>query len=416
MDDLETLQRLGLALAIGVLIGIERGWHSRAEPEGTRVAGVRTFALGGLLGGAWASLADQLGDGVLVAAFLAYAATIIAFRLRASANTHDYGATTVIAALLTFAFGAIAVRGSMQVAAAGAVVATLLLGIKPQLHHWVERIEREELMAVLKLLAMSIVLLPVLPNEGFGPWHALNPYKIWWMVVLVAGISFAGYVAVKAVGERRGIMLAAAAGGVVSSTAVTASFSRQAHNAPVLAPLYASGVALACATMFPRVILLVSVVHPTLLPRLWPPLAAAALAGFVAAALLARLGRAETPKSAHAHRNPFEFGLALRFGAFLAAVMFLSRALNVWMGDAGTYVLATASGLVDVDAITLALANLTDGPPEFLIANAICLAAAVNTLVKAGLAFYLGGGAFGARVAAALGISLAAGGAVLLLT
>jgi uncharacterized membrane protein (DUF4010 family) len=417
MEDFDTLQRLALALAIGILIGLERGWHGRGEPEGGRVAGVRTFAIGGLLGGLAALLAETMDDAVMAVAFLAYAAILIALRLR-RADTNDVGATTTIAGLITFALGALAVRGSMQAAAAGGVVTALLLGIKPQLHRLIERIERDELMAVLKLLMMSVVLLPVLPNQGFGPWHALNPYKLWWMVVLVAGISFVGYVAVKVAGARRGIVLAAVAGGIVSSTAVTASLSRQAKGSAVLAPLYAGGVALACATMFPRLILLVSIVHPALFEVLWPPFAAAAAANFLIAAWLIQRGRTETVDGVQdEHRNPFEFMLALRFGLFLAAIAVLSRALSAWLGDTGLYLLAAASGLADVDAIALTLANMGgNAPPEHMVANAICLAAGVNTVVKAGLAFYLGGGTFGLKVSAALSASLVAGGIVLALT
>lgn len=415
MEDFDTIRRLALALALGILIGLERGWHGRAEPEGGRVAGVRTFALGGLLGGLFAVLSEDIGDVLLATAFLAYTGLLVAFRLRIRPTAHDFGATTVVAGLVTFALGALAVRGSMQAAAAGAVVTTLLLGIKPQLHHFIEKIERDELMAVLKLLMMSVVLLPVLPNEGMGPWHALNPYKLWWMVVLVAGISFAGYVAVKIAGAKRGVVLAAIAGGVVSSTAVTASLSRQAKDSKSLAPLYAGGVALACATMFPRLILLITVVHPTLFEDLWPSFAAAAAANFLVAFWLIQHGKTNAQDGVDSgHRNPFEFMLALRFGIFLAVIAVLSRALNAWLGDTGLYLLAAVSGLADVDAIALTLANMGDGaPPEHMIANAICLAAAVNTVVKAGLAFYLGGAHFGQRVALALGASLIAGGAVL---
>lgn len=417
MEDFDTLQRLALALAIGVLIGLERGWRERAVPEGGRVAGVRTFALGGLLGGVSAVLSDSTSDAVMAVAFLAYATILIALRLRSRPDSNDVGATTTIAGLVTFALGTLAVEGSMQAAAAGGVVTALLLGIKPQLHRLIERIEHDELMAVLKLLVMSVVLLPVLPNQGFGPWHALNPYKLWWMVVLVASISFVGYVAVKVAGAKRGIVLAAIAGGIVSSTAVTASLSRQAKGSAALAPLYAGGVALACATMFPRLILLVSVVHPALFEVLWPPFAAAAAANFVIAAWLIRRGRAETADSVQGeHHNPFEFMLALRFGLFLATIAVLSRALSAWLGDTGLYLLAATSGLADVDAIALTLANMGENaPPEHLVANAICLAAGVNTVVKASLAFYLGGTGFGARVAGALGASLVAGGAVLAL-
>ena len=418
MDDLEVLLRLAMALAIGTLIGLERGWHGREVPEGHRVAGVRTYALGGLFGGVSAVLTESLGAIVLAVAFVAYAATMITFRLRRHDSQVDVSATGTIAALLTFALGALAVLGSVQAAVASGVVATIILGIKPQLHRFIARIERDELMAVLKLLLMSLVLLPVLPNEGFGPWQALNPYKLWWMVVLVTGISFVGYVAVKVAGARRGIVLAAVAGGVVSSTAVTASLSRQARVSTALAPIYAGGVAIACATMFPRLILLVSVVHPSLFTMLWPAFAAAAAANFAIAAWLIRTGNANAAGDVkEEHRNPFEFSLAFRFGLFLAAIAVLSRALQAWFGDAGTYVLAAASGLADVDAIALTLANMADGaPPEIVIANAICLSAAVNTVVKAGIAFSLGGSAFGLRVALALGASLIAGGAVLILS
>ncbi len=418
MNDLELLLRLALALAIGTLIGLERGWQDRDVPEGGRVAGVRTFALSGLFGGVSAALTDILGPVALAVTFAAYAATMIAFRLRRHDSRERVSATTTIATFLTFALGALAVLGSAQAAVASGVVATLILGIKPQLHRFIARIERDELMAVLKLLVMSLVLLPVLPNEGFGPWQALNPYKLWWMVVLVTGISFVGYVAVKVAGARRGIVLAAVAGGVVSSTAVTASLSRQARVSTALAPIYAGGVAIACATMFPRLILLVSVVHPSLFTMLWPAFAAAAAANFAIAAWLIRTGNANAAGDVkEEHRNPFEFSLAFRFGLFLAVIAVLSRALQAWFGDAGTYLLAAASGLADVDAIALTLANIGEGaPPEMVIANAICLSAAVNTVVKAGIAFSLGGTAFGMRVAIALGASLIAGGAALVLS
>ncbi|MBM3541337.1 MAG: MgtC/SapB family protein, partial [Alphaproteobacteria bacterium] len=221
MTDIETIGRLGLALALGILVGIERGWHAREEPEGSRVAGVRSFALSGLLGGLAGSLAEDMGEALLAAMFLAHAGVMILFRLRATAASHDYGSTTTVAALVTFALGALAVRGPMEAAAAGAVLTALLLGIKPVLHGWLARLEYAELMATLKLLAMSVVLLPVLPDRGFGPWQALNPYELWWMVVLVASLSYVGYFAAEMAGPRRGAVLAALAGGLVSSTAVT---------------------------------------------------------------------------------------------------------------------------------------------------------------------------------------------------
>jgi hypothetical protein len=165
MSDFVMFERLALALAAGILIGIERGWHGRAEAEGSRVAGIRTFGLIGLLGGVWMLIADFAGEVVLGLAFGAFALVFLGSHMAAVQQRHDVGATTAVAALLTFALGAMAVAGELALAAAGAVITSMLLGLKPVMHRWLERISYEELLAVLKLLVMSVVLLPVLPNE-----------------------------------------------------------------------------------------------------------------------------------------------------------------------------------------------------------------------------------------------------------
>ena len=197
LEFFELSQRMAVALAIGVLIGLERGWHGRDEAEGQRVAGMRTFALIGLLGAGSSLLALQLGEIFLGFAFASVAAVMTLFRLRAAAETKDYGATTIIAGLLTFALGALAMRGELGLAASVGVVAALLLGVKPGLHRLLLKIDYEELLAVLKLLAMSVVLLPVLPNRGYGPWQMLNTYEVWLMVVLICSISFVGYLGIR---------------------------------------------------------------------------------------------------------------------------------------------------------------------------------------------------------------------------
>ena len=145
----------------------------------------------------WAALAAFLGELLLAAAFVSFTLVILVTRIRATGQTQDYGATTVIAGMLTFALGAIAVQGEIAIAAAGGVITATLLGIKPQLHKLMSRISQEELFSVLKLLVMSVVLLPVLPNRGYGPWEVFNPYELWLMVVLIAGVSFLGYAAVR---------------------------------------------------------------------------------------------------------------------------------------------------------------------------------------------------------------------------
>ncbi|MEQ8193330.1 MAG: MgtC/SapB family protein, partial [Rhodospirillales bacterium] len=194
MEDIDLYQRLGLALGIGLLIGIERGWQFRTEVEGGRIAGARTFTLIGLLGGVWGVLALNVHVAILGAAFLGFSALLVTayiFNLRHSAKP-DLGITTEVATLLTFALGALAVLGDMILAAAAAVVTVAVLDIKARMHGWIETITKYELDAAIKLLLISVVLLPLLPDKGFGPGQVLNPFTIWWMVVLIASLSFLG--------------------------------------------------------------------------------------------------------------------------------------------------------------------------------------------------------------------------------
>lgn len=417
MEELELFKRFGVAVGAGIIVGIERGWHSRDEAEGQRVAGVRTFAIAGLLGGLWAYLADLLGQIVLGFAFLAFAAIMIFARMRRSLAVGDYGVTTVVASLVTFAIGAIAIRGELSIAAAASVITAMLLGIKPMLHRWIEKIERRELMAVLELLVMTLVLMPVLPDKGFGPWEALNPREIWWMVVLIAGMHLVGYIAVRLLGSRHGIPMAGLAGGLVASTAVAVSFSRLGREAPRAARAYAAGIVLASATMFARVAIVVAVLKPALLVYLLPPMLAATVAGLIAALLLWRgvkSGSAAGPDIKP--RNPFEFGTALKFGALLAVVMLASQGLKEWLGETGILIAGLVSGLADVDAITLSLTRLAGTDVPLAIAAAgIAIAAGANTIVKSGIAFVAGGRRMGLLVGTGLGAATIAGVAGLLI-
>ena len=416
LPQLELFERLGVALALGVLIGIERGWHERDLGEGRRIAGIRTFGIAGLLGGAWALLAEMLGAVVLGFAFLAFAGVVVLARLQVARETKDYGSTTVVAALLTFGLGALAGRGQMQLAAAAAVLTALLLGIKPILHGWLSRISFEELLAVLKLLVMTLVLLPVLPDRGFGPWQALNPYEIWLMVVLIAGISFLGYAGVRLMGESRGLLLTAVAGGLVASTAVTINYARLARANPQRAPLLAAGIALAAATMFPRTLVIAVLIDRQLLGLLAWPLGLATAGGFLAAGLLWLRQREAGQATELRLQNPFEFGMALKFGLLLTGIMLLVRAAEAWAGETGIYALALLSGLADVDAINLSLSRLAgETLAPAAAALGILLACLSNTLVKAGIAVVSGGRALALPVAAALGTGLAAGALGLLL-
>ncbi|MDA3868366.1 MAG: DUF4010 domain-containing protein, partial [Gammaproteobacteria bacterium] len=256
---------LSVSLAIGLLIGTERGWKAREAKEGERIAGVRTYGLIGLLGGGTSLLAAEFGVLALGLAFVGLAGALTtAYVVNRGNGERDIGITSLIAGLLTFTLGAVAAMGEVAIAAAFAVVTTLLLSYKPVLHRWVRVLEAEELRATIKLLLISVVLLPILPNQGYGPWQVLNPYTLWWMVVLIAAISFVGYFAIKIAGARRGIIFTGLFGGLASSTALTLHFSRLSHRNKALESIRAMGILLACGTMFPRMLLVASVIHPEL--------------------------------------------------------------------------------------------------------------------------------------------------------
>ncbi len=410
--DAGNLSRLALALAIGLLAGLERGWQKRNEPEGSRVAGFRTFGLIGLLGGLWALLAGSQ-TWVLAMGGIALA-LLLAAGYRAGADARgDLGLTTEVAALAVFALGALAVRGHTLEAAAGGVVMTGLLSLKPLLHRWLGHLNESELLAAIQLLLISIVVLPNLPDRGFGPWEALNPRHIWWMVALIAGISFAGYVSGKVLGPRGGIAATSLLGGLVSSTAVTLSMARLDQVNPKGWRLHAAGVVIASAVMFPRILLEVSVVNHDLLGGLVPSLTAAALIAFLGAWLLLRFP-GEHPASPSSLKNPMELGAALFFGALLAVVTLAAVALRHWLGDAGVYLTSAAAGLMDVDATTLSLARLAgEGMDPEVASRGILVAAGVNTVSKAVMAAAISGGRLGWACAGILGAALAAGAAVL---
>ncbi|MEX2489840.1 MAG: MgtC/SapB family protein [Pseudomonadales bacterium] len=379
---MDTILQLGIALAIGFLIGMERGWQEREAEEGQRLAGIRTFGLIGLLGGTWALISQEMGVLLQGFAFLALASFLMLGYYLDVRKDHDIGLTTVMAAMLTFTFGALCVIGHATVAAAAAVVTTTILTLKPTLHQWLQKMERVELHAVLKFLLISVVILPVLPNQGYGPWQTLNPYQIWWMVVLIAGISSVGYFAIKLAGAEKGISLTALFGGIASSTATTINLAHF-RNKMDIPFLLSAGVLLSAATMFPRVLIEVAVVNWSLLPLVAIPLVSMTLVTL----LLAVWAWWRNPVTDEHHEleleNPFQIMTALKFGALLALIMLLAKGLQAWLGDQGIYLLSLASGLADVDAITLSLAKMArEGLAAQVAADGIVIASIVNTAVK----------------------------------
>jgi uncharacterized membrane protein (DUF4010 family) len=411
MDETETLTRLGLSLAIGFLIGVERGWREREEKEGERAAGLRTFALIGLFGGVWGLLTREIGPAPMGLAFLAIAGAVTLFRWREVEREGTFGMTTLVAAFLAFSLGALAVLGDMIAAAAAGVATAALLAAKEWLHGWLRVLTWPELRAALILLAMSFVALPVLPDKGYGPYEALNPYQLWLMTIVIAGVSFIGYVATKIAGERYGALIAGTAGGLVSSTAVTLDFARRTRAAPALWRPHLSGALAASTVMFARVIVVVALFGPGLLMAVAPALGVATLVSAAAALVLNHsFARREAEREGAAVvRNPFELATVLGFAALLAAILVLTRIVTEYFGGAGSIVLAAVAGLADVDAITLSMTGLADGPEAGTAAIAILVAVAANSASKSVLAMTLGGRRFGLAYAGITAAALAAG-------
>ncbi|MGZ8943730.1 MAG: MgtC/SapB family protein, partial [Methylobacter sp.] len=399
MTELESFKLLSIALAIGLLIGLERGWRTRELEEGMRVAGLRTYGMISLLGALSGILAQQINAYFMEFAFLGLASILLVAYSKGLDRFKDFSITGTVASMITFTLGALTVFGHIALAAASAVVITSLLGFKPLLHSWMKKLEQEELDATLKLLLISVVVLPILPDRNYGPLAAVNPYQIWWMVVLIAGISYLGYFAVKIVGNQYGPILTGALGGLVSSTAVTLNLSRLSKQYPNMENVLAGGILTACATMFIRTLLLTSVMNPKLSLALLPALLIMSAFTYFVAFLLWRSGRGFRTDEEIKLENPFQLGMALKFGAFLVVIMWLSKLLNVYFGDMGNYFLAATSGMADVDPMTLLMSQMSrDGANLSVAAKTILIAVSVNSSVKGVLILTIGSQALALRV------------------
>ena len=410
MTELENFKVLGIALAIGLLIGLERGWRARDRSEGMRVAGLRTYGMIGLLGGLTGMLAQQTAPVLMGFVFLGLTSVLLLAYSKSLDNFKDFSITSIIASLVTFTLGALTVFGHATLASASAVVITALLGSKPLLHGWMKKLEQRELNATLKLLLISVVMLPILPDEGYGPWAVFNPYHIWWMVVLIAGISYLGYFAIRIAGNQHGPVLTGALGGLVSSTAVTLNLSKLAKQSPNMENVLAAGILTACATMFARTLLLTSVMNPALFRTLLPGLLLMAVFTYAVAFLLWKNAREFGTIDEITLENPFQLGMAIKFGAFLVLIMLLSNTLRVYFGDMGTYFLAAASGLADVDPMTLSMSQMSkNGLAVGVAAKAILIAVSVNSGVKSIFSWVIGGRALAFRVGSALAGAVGAG-------
>lgn len=406
---------LFVALLLGAIVGTQRGWVMRNSVEGSRVAGIRTFSLVGLLGGLVGILANLytpllLGFALIALVILACIAFVIQQK-----KSEDISITGVVSLVITFVLGSLAVSGEAVLAAAAAVITAVVLDNKKELHQALQRLQEYELDAALRLLLISIVLLPLLPNQAYGPWKALNPYEIWWMVVLIASISFVGYFAIKIGGAKRGILFTSVFAGLSSSTALTLQFSHLSREQEGISPLLASGILLSCGTMFPRLLIVLSVLNPQLVSLLWPIVLVMMIALYLPAWWIWRRSEVEKIEQSNKQTNPLALQSALFFGVVLAIIMLLSHALSDWFGSAGILVLSAVSGITDVDAISLTLGRQSTQSLAIEVAVlGIFIAASVNTIVKMGMVLMIGARQLWAKVAPPMLSAVCLGGLVYL--
>ena len=391
---LEFIQAFLLSLGIGLLMGLER------ERNPASRAGLRTFALVSLLGTVCALLAVRTESPWLIAAGLVTAGAMMIAAYHRQPDASDPGTTSVVALLLAFCYGAMIWYGYRTLAVMLAILSTILLYFKAELQTVSKQLTRRDITSVLQFCVLSLVILPILPNRNFGPYDTLNPYQVWWMVVLISGVSLAGYAALRIIGQRHGAPILGLLGGLASSTATTLVYSRHTRNLPSLIHLSLVVILTANLIVLVRLAGVATIVQPGILPTLLPVLGTGLLAGiaFVTYAWRKLDGSNELPELDL--RNPTELGTALTFGAVYAIVLLLSAALSEHAGSLGLYAVAIVSGLTDVDAITLSSLRLF-GQGKLAATEAttaILLAMLANLTFKLGIVVSVAGRALALRI------------------
>ena len=391
---LEFIQAFLLSLGIGLLMGLER------ERNPASRAGLRTFGLVTLLGTVCAVLAVRTESPWLIAAGLVVVGAMMISAYHRQPDASDPGTTSVVALLLAFCYGAMVWYGYRTVAVMLAIMTTILLYFKAELQTVSKQLTRRDITSVLQFCVLSLVILPILPDRNFGPYDTLNPYQVWWMVVLISGVSLAGYAALRIVGQRHGAPILGLLGGLASSTATTLVYARHARASTALIQLSLVVILTANLIVLVRLATVAAIVQPGILPTLLPVLGAGLVAGvaFVTYAWRKMEGSDELPELDL--RNPTELATALTFGAVYAVVLLLSAALSDKAGNLGLYVVALVSGLTDVDAITLSTLRLF-GQGKLAAeeaTTAILLAMLANLAFKFGIVVSVAGSALAKRL------------------
>jgi len=400
---LPQLEAYLISLAIGLLMGAER--ERRPNPT----AGLRTFALIALLAATLSLVGQRTGVAWLPAVGLVLTgAAMIAVTLH-DHNGDDPGTTTIVAALLCYALASLVWVGEPQLAMASAIGATVLMYFKSELRGVMLRFERDELVSILQFAVLSVVILPLLPDRDLGPYGALNPRLIWLMVVLISGVSLAGWLALRVVGPRHGTWVLGLLGGLVSSTATTLAYARHGRGSADSSRIAAPVIVIANLVILARLALLVAVVSHDLMASVGPILGVGFVLGAIAVATLwHRLGAGDSPP-VPAVRNPTSLRESLLFGAMYGAVLLAAAWLRDQAGASGLYAVAVVSGLTDVDAITLSSLRLHQlgQASEVMVRGAIVAALLANTAFKLALTLFVGDSRLALRCAWPMGVAAA---------
>lgn len=419
--DLALIRAFAIALAIGALVGVEREKHR--ERSGHGGAGLRSFMLIAETGAIAGWLAQQLAAPWLLGAVLLALALIargLGWRAAADSpgdepaaiepNRADPGGiTTAMAALAVYLLGVMTLYGHAELAVALAITTSAILAFREPMHGLVRKIGTEDLYAGLKLLIASFIVLPLIPNRTLDPWGAFNPFQLWSLVIIISALSLVGYVAMRWLGPGRGTALTALAGGLVSSTAVTLNFAKRSREQSDVSAMLATGVLIAWAVMYLRVIVEVAVVHPPLLVRIAGPMSALAV---ICLALALRGWR----HASNGHtgnglpiRNPFSLVSATQFALFFTAILFTVKLSEIYLPTETLYGVAAVAGFAEVDAMVLSLASLVrDGGDADMASRAILLATLTNTWTKTGLVMALASASMRHHVLLAAGFISAA--------
>jgi len=409
------LQAMLVSASLGALIGTIRQWGQQREPKPEDgFAGVRTFTLWALLGTTAAAISAEFVPATFVATLLLIGGHLI---LRGVFGRIDFkiGFTTTAASLLTFLMGGLVYWQHTQAAVVLSAGTMLLLGLKQPIHAWTRKFTEADIRSTLQFVAITGVILPLVPNRSFGPYNAFNPHSMWLMVVLISGLGFIGYLLMRFLGTNAGVTVTGLVGGLASSTATTLAFSRRSREDPGSSGAYVLAVVLASLVMLARVAAVVLALQREIFAFVWPTLLAMALPG-VAYTVWILIVRPLKPGSRAEPdlKNPLSLSIAIKFAAIYSVITLLIRAVSEEELTTGLLAVAFLSGLTDVDAVTLTTIDSTKSGAlaAAVAAQVIVIATMANTLSKAMIAVFLGSPGLRKSVALIFGITVATGVAV----